>query len=171
VTERHILYALAEKLYSPEDMTHHYRLLGELKASMLEQFYIPATDELPDVSEFLAFVREIGGISAYAYLGDVTDSVTGDKRPQKFEDDYLDELFIWLADTGFNAVTYMPTRNTPEQLARVIALCEKQKLFQISGEDINTPFQSFICKALDEPQFRHLIDSTWELIRHERGTP
>ncbi|MCL2068687.1 MAG: PHP domain-containing protein [Oscillospiraceae bacterium] len=198
VTERHILYALAEKitaqvgrgrhvldllaeldinvtgknrelLLNTGDLMYEYYLLGELKASMAERFYIPADDECPDVHEFIAFMREIGGIAAYAYLGDVGDSVTGDKKTQKFEDAYLDELISWAAQAGFNAVTYMPARNTPEQLARLIALCERHDLFQISGEDINTPFQYFICKALDKPQFKHLIDSTWALIGHENA--
>ena len=48
---------------------------------------------MPALSEFVRFCGESGGILAYAYLGDVTNSVTGDKKAQKFEDDYLDELF------------------------------------------------------------------------------
>lgn len=197
ITERHILYALAfaiteacgrgqpvvdflkEKLnievagkalaglQDAQDEAYEYGLLGVLKAHMVTQFYIDADAECPDVAEFLTFVREIGGISAYAYLGDVGSSVTGDKRAQKFEDDYLDELVPWLAEAGFMALTYMPTRNTPEQLARVIEMCDHNGLFQISGEDINSPSQSFICQALKQPQFGHLITNTWALIGHE----
>jgi len=196
VTERHILYALATKitahvgrgqavldllrdlgvdvsgknrelLLSPDDKMYEYYLLGALKTDFVDKFYIKADEECPDVLDFVAFMKEIGGIAAYAYLGDVGNSVTGDKKMQKFEDDYLDELVEWLSDAGFNAITYMPTRNTPAQLLRLMKLCEKHSLFQISGEDINTPFQSFICKALDEPRFRHLVDSTWALIGHE----
>ena len=59
---------------------------------------------------------DVGAISAYAYLGDVGDSVTGDKRAQKFEDDYLDELVPYLKELGFRAITYMPSRNTKAQL-------------------------------------------------------
>jgi hypothetical protein len=40
-------------------------------------------------------------------------------------------------------------------------------MFQISGEDINSPRQSFICEALSDPMFAHLIDATWALINHE----
>ena len=196
VTERHILYALAEKitsktgrglpaldflsrlglnitgktrdqlLQSNDDMYEYY-LLGALKSDFVEMFYIPPTDECPNVLDFVTFMREIDGISAYPYLGDVEDSVTGDKKTQTFEDSYLDELVDWLAKAGFNAVTYMPARNTPEQLTRLMKLCEQHSLFQISGEDINTPFQSFICSALDLPQYKHLVDSTWALIGHE----
>jgi hypothetical protein len=144
-----------------------YTLLGVLKSHLVERIYIDATDECPDVAEFLRFTAEIGAISAYAYLGDVGDSVTGDKKSQTFEDSYLDELVDWLAKAGFNALTYMPTRNTKAQLRRVIALCERHDLFQISGEDINSPHQSFQCAALRDPAFRHLVDSTWALIGHE----
>ena len=108
-----------------------------------------------------------GGIAAYAYLGDVGNSVTGDKKTQKFEDDYLDELVDVIKAYGFDAITYMPTRNTPEQLARLTKLCDDHGFFQISGEDINSPRQSFRCKALDDPAFGHLIDATYTLISYE----
>jgi len=146
-----------------------YDILGVLKADMVEKFYIPATDECPDVSEFIDMVKHYGGISAYAYLGDVGDSVTGDKRAQKFEDEYLDELMIVLKELGFNAVTYMPTRNTPKQLDRIMNLCKEKNFFQISGEDINSPRQSFICPAYENPKFSHLIDAAFTLIDYENA--
>ena len=58
-------------------------------------------------------------------------------------------LFVKLKEFGFDAVTFMPSRNTPEQLDRVMALCREHGFFMISGEDINQPRQSFICKAAD----------------------
>lgn len=51
-------------------------------------------------------VHDNGGIAAYAYLGDVGNSVTGDKKAAKFEDDYLDELVGVLLELGFDAITY-----------------------------------------------------------------
>ena len=134
---------------------------------MVEKIYIDAEEELLHISEFTKLASELGAISAYAYLGDVGESPTGDKKAQKFEDDYLDELFDELTAIGFNAVTYMPSRNTPEQLERVIGKCNEKSLFQISGEDINSPRQSFICKALADPRYRHLEKSTYALIGHE----
>ena len=95
------------------------------------------------------------------------NSVTGDKKTQKFEDDYLCELVDVLKEYGFDAITYMPTRNTREQLDRLMKLCEENGFFQISGEDINSPRQSFRCKALDDPAFAHLIDATYALIGYE----
>ncbi|HPJ02634.1 MAG TPA: PHP domain-containing protein [Candidatus Limiplasma sp.] len=198
VTERHILYALTKKVLSiaqpgasvisllqdafnieirgnlcetllkVSDPYYEYRLLGVLKSHLVEKFYIDATDECPHILEFVSFVKSIGAVSAYAYLGDVQQSVTGDKRAQVFEDAFLDRLIVWLKQAGFNAVTFMPARNTQPQLERIMRLCQKLDLFQISGEDINTPFQSFICKQLALPQFTHLADAAWALIGHER---
>jgi hypothetical protein len=130
-------------------------------------FYIDASEECPGVQEVLAFCDRIGAISAYAYLGDIKESVTGDKKAQGFEDDYLEELFEVLTALGFQAVTYMPNRNVPEQLQRVQTLCRKHCLFEISGVDINSPRQSFSCPEIRQDQFHHLIDSTWALIGHE----
>ena len=144
-----------------------YDLLGWVKSDLIARFYIDATDECPDVRDALALCDDIGAISAYAYLGDVGQSVTGDKRAQKFEDDYLDRLVPYIKELGFRAITYMPSRNTRAQLNRLRALCEKYELFQISGEDINSPRQSFVCEAQRDPAFRNLFDSTWALIAHE----
>lgn len=146
---------------------YEYDILGVLKGSMVEKFYIAASDELPDVRDFIDMAHRCDGIAAYAYLGDVGESVTGDKRAQKFEDDYLDALMPELKSLGFDAVTYMPTRNTPSQLDRIMRLCGEYGFMQISGEDINSPRQSFICRAYDDPKFSHLIDAAFALIERE----
>lgn len=195
ITERHILFALALKLlektddicellesmgvtlsekvrgYLTDEANPHkaYDLLGVLKSSLIEKIYIDATDECPDVRDIIALGKEIDAIVAYAYLGDVGDSVTGDKKTQKFEDDYLPQLFETLSELGFCAVTYMPSRNTMEQLLRLKEFCKQYSLMEVSGEDINSPRQSFVCEALQNPVFSNLIDSTWELIRHENA--
>ncbi len=148
---------------------YEYDILGALKGNMVEKFYIDATDECPKVADFVEMVHRYGGIAAYAYLGDVGNSVTGDKKAQKFEDDYLDELIAVIKEYGFDAITYMPTRNTPEQLARLMKICADHGFFQISGEDINSPRQSFRCKALDDPAFGYLIDATYTLIDYENA--
>ncbi len=202
ITERHICYALAHKIVEVRGMGqptvsfltdtlgidvspkladylldvqntyYYYDLLGVLKSGMVKHFYIDATDECPHVTEFIRFAKSVNGYAAYPYLGDVTDSVTGDKKAQTFEDRYLDELFEVVKDLGFNAITYMPTRNTLEQLQRVQALCKRHDMFEICGEDINSPRQAFICKALEDPAFKHLCDATYALIQHERkGSP
>ncbi len=199
VTERHLLYALAQKaiaaagqgapllafleenlglrptgkvreaLLDAADPYYSYRLLGLLKSSLVERFYIDAAEECPHILEFVAFAKSIGAVAAYAYLGDVGESVTGDKKTQAFEDGFLDELIPWLKEAGFASVTYMPTRNSLPQLERLMGLCRENGLFQISGEDINTPFQPFVCRHLMRPEFSHLIESAWALIGHEQA--
>ena len=146
-----------------------YDVLGILKSNFVERFYEDAGAECPKVREISEIAKKSGAILCYAYLGDVGDSVTGDKKSQKFEDDYLDELFEELVSLGFNAVTYMPSRNTKQQLDRVMALCDRHGLFQVSGEDINSPRQKFICEALADPSFGHLKDATYALIGHEKA--
>ena len=196
ITERHLLYALAVKLkerfgrseqlinflekdlmlavsdkikgYLLDDNNPNflYDLLGVLKADT-KFFYVDADEEMPVAEEYIKKAKSLGAIPAYAYLGDVGNSVTGDKKAQKFEDDYLEELIIEIKKAGFEAVAYMPTRNTPEQLKRLQGLCRKYGLFEISGEDINSPRQKFQCEALAKPEYAHLIESTWALIGHE----
>ena len=197
VTERHILYALTKKITAlcttPDEVIeflsaklgmcvsdkikamlrtapaeyYEYDILGALKAELVEKFYIDATDECPDVRDFIKLAKASQGIATYPYLGDVGDSVTGDKKTQKFEDDYLDFLFDIIGEIGYKAIAFMPTRNTQVQLERVMALSDKCGFFQISGEDINSPRQGFICKSLDNPAFAHLIRAAWALIGHE----
>ena len=77
-------------------------------------------------------------------------------------------MLACIKSCGIRAVTYMPTRNTPEQLARLRRLCDENGLFQVSGEDINSPRQSFVIKAMENPMFSNLIDATWKLIGHEK---
>ncbi len=196
VTERHLMYALAIKLVQQvgkgqamvdklaemglklsEKQTnqmldteypfYEYDLLGILKSAFVPQIFIDAADECPKLPDMVKLCNEIDAFLCYAYLGDVGDSVTGDKKAQKFEDDYLEDVFECLKEEGVKSVTYMPTRNTPAQLERLRGLCDRYGMFQISGEDINSPRQSFVIKAMENPMFQNLIDATWKLIEHE----
>ncbi len=169
VTERHLMLALAQKLSNDRELFAQYDMVGKLKKDCIPKVYIDAIDECPKLAEYIEFAKSVQGILAYAYLGDVTTSVTGDKKAQKFEDDYLDQLFAVLYEYGIRAVTYMPTRNTQAQLERLRALCQRYDMLQISGEDINSPRQSFIIEKMKDPQFANLIESTWRIIRHENG--
>jgi len=168
VTERHIVYALAAALTDKE--MPRYFLLGMFKSQLLESFYVDAEGELPHISDFISLSEKLCAVPAYAYLGDVGVSVTGDKKAQAFEDSYLDELLAYLVKIGMRAVTYMPARNSSEQLSRIRELCKAYNLLEISGEDINSPLQGFICEKIETPEFRHLIDSAWALIGHENAT-
>ena len=198
VTERHLMYALAielvkqvgkgqpmiEKLQSM-GMTisekqaallmdtqypfYEYDVLGMLKGTFVPKIFIDATDECPKLKDMVQLCVDVDAYLCYAYLGDVGDSVTGDKKAQKFEDDYLDDVFECLKEEGVKAVTYMPTRNTQAQLERLRGLCDQYGMFQISGEDINSPRQIFVIKAMENPMFKNLIDATWKLIEHENN--
>jgi hypothetical protein len=42
-------------------------------------------------------------------------------------------------------------------------------MLQISGEDINSPSQPFICEAMRDPLFANLYDTTRALIGHEQA--
>ena len=198
VTERHLMYALAIRLVKEvgkgeamvkklesmglslsskqvAQMTdteypfYEYDLLGILKSAVVPQIFIPATDECPKLPDMVKLCADVDAYLCYAYLGDVGDSVTGDKKAQKFEDDYLDDVFECLKEEGVKAVTYMPTRNTQAQLERLRGLCDSYGMFQISGEDINSPRQSFVIKAMENPMFANLIEATWKLIEHEKN--
>jgi hypothetical protein len=145
-----------------------YDLLGIFKGSLVPLFFRePDRDECPPVRDATALADRVGAIACYPYLGDVGESPTGDKKAEAFEDSWLDELFDELPGLGFRGVTYMPPRNTPEQLARVKAKCAEKGLMEISGVDINSSRQSFRCPEVTLPDFVHLNDRTWALIAHE----
>jgi hypothetical protein len=198
ITERHIMYALAtaivEKvgrgpalleflttigIHPPARVSGYladasngmllFDLLGVLKSSFIEKVYIqPDVQECIPVHEVVRFAEEAGGIPTYPYLGDVTDSPTGDKKAERFEDSYLEALMDEVKRLGFRAVAYMPPRNTIAQLRRIQELCATHQFMEISGVDINSPRQVFNCPELAKPEFSHLISATWALIAHER---
>ena len=197
VTERHLLAAMAAKLVTrfgrgqalvdgltglglslsgkvaaqlaDEDNPHlEFDLLGVLKAEFLDQIYlVPDREECPTMAEVIAFAKSVGAIPCYAYLGDVTASPTGDKKAEKFEDDFLEELFSELKRLGMPAITYMPPRNTAAQMARIAELAAEHGLLEVSGVDINTPRQVFNCPELQRPELGHLNDATWAMVAHE----
>jgi hypothetical protein len=146
-----------------------YDLLGLFKGFFLSRFFIqPGKEECFPVEKVVGFANRIGAIAAYAYLGDVEQDVTGDKKQQRYEDGFLDELVDILAGIGFPAVTYMPPRNTTAQMERLHRLCRERGLMEISGVDINSPRQRFNCPDLLDPCCRHLVDSAWALVAHEQ---
>ncbi len=198
VTERHLMFALAnwltanyqkgsqlvdylenelslklpanlrQRLLDAANQFYNYDLLGVLKSAFLPSIYLPATDELVKVKTIIDFAHDVDAILAYAYLGDVEQSVTGDKPKQTFEDAYLPLLFETLRDLGVKALSYMPSRNSLKQLKLIQEFCRSFGMLEISGEDVNSPRQSFICEHLKLAEFKHLEDSTWHLIQHER---
>lgn len=197
VTERHLLCALSQKIIAaagegkcaefveknlaipltekqkaqladPANPHLVYDLLGVMKSQLVEKIYIPATEECMPFADLVKLADEVGAILCYPYLGDVTSSVTGDKKAAKFEDDFLEELFEMLKEEGVKAVTYMPARNTTEQMTRLQGLCRQYGMLEISGEDVNSSRQSMICEQLTKPEFKHLVDAAWMLVNREK---
>ena len=117
----------------------------------------------------MPFLNSLGCLPTYTYRGDVRgDSVTGDKKTQKFEDDILDEMFACLHEYGMRAFSYAPTRNAPDQVEKVRELCRKYEMLEILGEDINQPRQSFIMTYTDDRDREFFNDATWAIIGHEK---
>jgi len=199
VTERHLLFALSERLISnigkwgklisfikknlkihiepklealllDENNPHYiFDLIGVFKQSFLEDVFIQPDDaECVSVYDAVKLGNKINAITLYSYLGDVTESITGDIKAEKFEDDYLDLLFLEIKRIGFQGVTYMPDRNSLEQLLSVQKLAKEFDMIEISGIDINSPRQLFNCPILMKDSFKHLIRNTWALIAHEK---
>jgi hypothetical protein len=159
---------IAELLADENNPYYDYDLLGLLKSGFGERIFIqPDEKECPPVEEVTAFAKSVNAIPCYAYLGDVGESPTGDKKAEHFEDAYLDELMLRLKEWGFQGITYMPPRNTPAQLQRVHALCETHGFIEVCGVDINSPRQSFNCPEIRQKEFAMLIDTTWALAAHE----
>ena len=160
---------IAALLSDPDNPHCLFDLLGVLKTAFLPRVFIRGGEaECIPARKVTEFALSIGAIPAYAYLGDVGESPTGDKKAEKFEDDFLEALFDELKATGYRALTYMPPRNTEEQLRRIRQFCRERGFMEISGVDINSSRQSFNCPKVLEPAFRHLVDTTWALIAHER---
>ncbi|MDR3284173.1 MAG: PHP domain-containing protein, partial [Treponema sp.] len=84
----------AALLADPANPHYAYDLLGLLKSLFLPRVFIqPDETECVPVKIVTDFANSIGAIPAYAYLGDVGESPTGDKKAEQFEDAWLDELF------------------------------------------------------------------------------
>ena len=160
---------ISSLLCDPDNPHYLYDLLGVLKSDILPLIFIqPDEKECISAQTVTSFADSICAIPSYAYLGDVGESPTGDKKAEKFEDDFIDELFVELSRLKYKAVTYMPPRNTRDQLLNVQQLCRKHGFMEISGVDINSSRQSFNCPEVLNDESRHLIDTTWALIAHER---
>ncbi len=194
ITDRHILFALAKKfigkygkgeglirflggdiglplsdkvlamLRDVDFYAYDYDVLNLLKGYYTPKMILPCENDTLDVKKTIPYMRSLGVIPCRCYLGDVAESVTGDKPAMKAEDDYLDLFFEESKALGFESMAYIPTRNTMEQLRRVMELSDKYEMLQICGEDINQPRQSFITEKLRLPEFAHLEHTTWAVI-------
>ena len=81
-------------LSDPANPHYLFDLVGALKPAFLPQVFIqPDEHECVPAKAVTDFAHAIGAVPAYAYLGDVGQSPTGDKAEELFEDSYLDALF------------------------------------------------------------------------------
>ena len=157
-----------KRILEENPLYYDYDILCIIKKNLVERFYIDAYEECLHIKDFIGITKKYGCISAYAYLGDVIDTSEGDKKTQRFEDSYLDTLMHELKVLDFDAITYMPSRNTRYQLSKVMELCKEHEFFEINGEDINSPRQRF-SSSFDDEMFDHLKDMTYALIGHEKA--
>ena len=156
-------------LSDPENPYYDFDLTNLLKGHLSPRMYLPAEEaELPGIRETIRTLTNLGCIPTYTYLGDVRGaSVTGDKRAQAFEDDILETLLQTLHSYGLRAVSSAPTRNAPDQVARLEALCKKYELLEVLGEDINQPRQPFVNTNLRPEQQARFHLAAWALAGHE----
>jgi hypothetical protein len=143
-------------LLEKDNPYYEYDLLNVLKGK-IKTFYVAATDECVNINELVVFANSIGAITAYPFNSSVS-----------YEDEYLDNLFIQLKNSGINAVAYSPVKITEEQRKKIQNLCRHYELLEINGEDINSPRQKFDNELLLKEEFANLTDASWAVIGHER---
>ncbi|MBE5761517.1 MAG: PHP domain-containing protein [Clostridiales bacterium] len=157
--------------YLADSQNEHYLydLIGVIKSDIIGAFYIPADKELMHITDFADIMNSLDAVPCIPYLGDIAgESVTGDKKAQVFEDAFLDEWVEYCKSIGFKGITFAPSRNTLPQIERLRGLVRKFGLMEISGEDINTSRQSFVCTKMREDDFETLRHSAYAIIAHER---
>ncbi|MBU9746771.1 PHP domain-containing protein [Lachnospiraceae bacterium ASD3451] len=159
-----------EYLLDTASPIYDYDLTNLLKGFFSENMYVPANaQETPDVEKTIPFLNSLGCIPTYTYLGDVRgESVTGDKKTQKFEDDILDDLFKYVSEYGMQGFSYAPSRNSEDQVKRVRDLCARYNMLEVCGEDINQPRQPFINTTLTAEEKKYFDDVAWAIIGHEK---
>lgn len=190
VSQRHIICSLAirlcEKYPNPDDLVFALKddfqinitqeqndriqapenphLLHDLVDVLFEEF-LPKIFVQPDDWECISadmatdFVHSIGGIPSYVYWGK--------KNNCPFEDDYLDDLFLYLKELGFVSVMFDPYFLTAEQFHRISILCKRHDFLPIVSHSVAGARESFSCPLFHRPEFSYLLDTIWALAAHE----
>ena len=116
--------------------------------------------------------RDLGGWPIWATWATASPATSA---PRSSRTTILDELIAYYARTGLpRRDLHALAQHHGSARSRLRALCEKHGLFQISGEDINSPRQSFVCEAQRDPGIRqplrgHLGADRPRMARH-RGS-
>lgn len=157
-------------LMQEDNPYYDFDVTNILKGFFSEYMYVNATEkETLPVEEVIPYLRKIGCIPTYTYLGDVKkESVTGDKKTQKFEDDILDKMLGLLQVYGMGALSYAPRRNDKKQIHMVRELCKKYNMMEVAGEDINQPRQPFVNTGLESEIKAYFDKTSWAIIGHEK---
>jgi len=71
-----------------------YSVVAALKSDA-SFFYIDATNECPNVKDFTNLAEEMFALPAYVYIEGIKDLMTGDKKVQKFEDEFFRRAFCF----------------------------------------------------------------------------
>jgi len=184
ITEEHLLLGFANKILERfdkgEDVIEFF--LGELELELSDEqkrflrdkfnpgyeldmvdvlrqdllsMWTDADEECPSVEEFAKIAKETGAILAYSYAG--TEEVS------------LSELLPILKKSGFNGISYQPSKLTSEQLCEIRSLCNEYEFLQINGEFINRPRQPFAEEKSNTSEFDYLKNTSWAIIGHEKA--
>lgn len=196
ITERHILYAFAEKLVkkfrTAEEITQFiennlkikieeefkpalsdianpyfvYDLVACLKHEV-KFFYVPA-DDVPPVEKVVDFAHRHGALLTYTYSGEVRRVYEGEEVVFSLEDAYLEELISDLGKLGFDAVEYIPSLVSAERAERLSTLVKQNGMFVLPCTDINSPRQRFVPDGLDDNA--ELVRNLWAVVGHGKST-
>lgn len=167
ITERHILFAFAQKLKEKfstaeaildfikntlkiqveEEFTvalsdaknpyYAYDLVNCLKHE-IRFFYVPDED-LPAAKSLVEFAHRHGALATYAYVGSTKRIYEGEETVIELESGYMEELMKDLADTGFDAVEYSPFTVDGDTAARLTLLAAENGMFTLPASDVNSP--------------------------------
>jgi hypothetical protein len=80
----------------------------------------------------------------------------------------MEQLVPALRGIGFRAVSYSPRRNGHAELERLRQLCAEHGLMELSGIRVQSSRTPFVAEELEQDAYRHLTDSAWALIAHEK---
>ena len=194
VTERHILYALAQKLIKKfgnadailefiqknlgaEIEEEHLLALSDINnpyyaydlVSCLKHevrfFYVPADDVL-SAKDVVSLAHRHGGLITYSYVGVAKRIYEDREETVVLEDGYLEELMRDLGHFGFDAIEYVPAGVSAERAELLSALAAENGMFTLPYSDLNSPRQLFVGEG-DMPA--ELIRNTWAVVGHEKS--
>lgn len=194
LTERHILYAFAQKLvdkFGDADRIKKF-ITSDLGINIEEEylnavsdiespyyahdlvsclrnearfFYVRA-DEIPDVKDVVAMAKRHGALIAYTYVGSAhRHYAEGEEKVITLEDGYLSEFIAYLGELGFDAVEYFPDDVPPQRAEYIAREAAANGMFVLPHCDVSSPRRRF---APAEKTQGPLTVNMWAVAGHER---